>query len=128
VTSHQHSPRRSDPHVYGCVYLQVEPINPRDLQGFCAQAGFDSRVVDRSAVTLGLFQPPQQTVDVTDWERASALRYVPHSRSTSAHQRAQRLKHELARRLDRPIRSHCCPAPGSTVIICITLILGSLTC
>lgn len=53
---------------------QVEPINPRDLQGFCAQAGFDSRVVDRSAVTLGLFQPPQQTVDVTDWERASALR------------------------------------------------------
>jgi hypothetical protein len=71
--------------------LQVEPINPRDLQGFCAQAGFDSRVVDRSAVTLGLFQPPQHTVDVTDWERASALRYVPTSPPSSPPQHPDNL-------------------------------------
>jgi len=52
----------------------VEPISPPDLKGFCFEAGFDIRVVDSSAVMLGLFSPPNQTVDVTDWERASRLR------------------------------------------------------
>jgi hypothetical protein len=57
-------------------WRQVEPISPCDLQGLCAQAGFDSRVVDHSAVTLGLFHPPQQMVNVTDWERIARLRYA----------------------------------------------------
>jgi len=52
----------------------VETILPSELREFCAESGFEVRVVDYSAVLLGFFRPPKQTVEVTDWERAVRLR------------------------------------------------------
>jgi hypothetical protein len=52
----------------------VETILPSELMEFCAESGFEVRVVDYSAVLLGFFRPPKQTVEVTDWERAVRLR------------------------------------------------------
>jgi len=55
-------------------HAYVETIYTAELEDFCLEAGFEVRVVDNSAVVLGFFRPPQQTVDVTDWERAVRLR------------------------------------------------------
>lgn len=52
----------------------VEALSPAKLIEFCNTAGFRCRVVGRSAVMLGLFTPPKQTLQMTDWERACRLR------------------------------------------------------
>ncbi|KAK3284782.1 hypothetical protein CYMTET_7585 [Cymbomonas tetramitiformis] len=52
----------------------VEALSPEKLIEFCKTAGFKCRVVGRSAVMLGLFTPPKQTLQMTDWERACRLR------------------------------------------------------
>jgi len=52
----------------------VESISPANLVEFCRDSEFDLRVVDNRAVVLGLFLPPNQSTEVTDWERASRLR------------------------------------------------------
>eukprot|EP00976_Prorocentrum_cordatum_P069913 1179735-Prorocentrum_minimum.AAC.4 len=62
-------------------HAYVETIYTSELQEFCVEAGFEVRVVDNSAVILGFFRPPQQTVDVTDWERAVRLRCIPQALS-----------------------------------------------